>query len=192
MLGDSPLAYLHGVKPGPMVDFVAIVEIYVLFDRSRVNTREAPDGSGKKAVGRRPILSPQRHALAPIAIETPAVTVIGAGWVHQASESPFAGSLPVWRQRSGFSVFDGGILPERTLGGNRTDEDKQATRNQKGLHQTATGLLRRIFSSLSAIARGFQVWRSNSKPGPTRLGNRTSPMTPYLTPKSLFGLESGL
>src|SRR5580658_2005942 len=174
MLGDSPLADLHGVKPGPIVDFVAIVEIYVLFDRARVNAREAADGGGKKAIGRRTILGPQRHTLAPIAIETPAVTVVGAGRVHQASESPFAGSLPVWRQRSGFSVFDGGIFAERALGGNRTDEDKQATRNQKGLHQTAIRLLRRIFSSLSATARSFQVCRSNSKPGPMWLGNRTS------------------
>src|SRR6266705_1212341 len=116
MLSDPPLTDLDGVKPGPVVDLLAIVEIHVLFHGSRVDAGEPPDSRGKIAVGGRSILGPQRHALTPVAIETPTVTVIGAGRVHQASEGPFTRTLPVGRQASRFAVFDRRIFAERTLG----------------------------------------------------------------------------
>src|SRR6266702_680458 len=89
MLSDPPLTDLDGIKPGPVIDLVAIVEIHVLFHGARVDASESPDSRGKIAVGGRSVLGPQRYALTPIAIETPTVTVIGAGRVHEASKSPF-------------------------------------------------------------------------------------------------------
>src|SRR6266566_2939987 len=116
MLSDPPLTDLDGIKPGPVIDLVAIVEIHVLFHGARVDASESPDSRGKIAVGGRSVLGPQRYALTPIAIDTPTVTVIGAGRVHEASKSPFTRTLPIWRQGSRFAVFDRRIFAERKLG----------------------------------------------------------------------------
>src|SRR5215469_9280372 len=97
MLSDPPLTDLDGIEPGPVVDLVAIIEIHALFHGSRVDASESPDRSGKIAVCGRSILGPQRHTLAPIAIETPPITVIGAGRVHETGESPLGRTLPVRR-----------------------------------------------------------------------------------------------
>jgi hypothetical protein len=140
VLSDSPLADLHGVKPRPIVDLVAIIEIHVLFHRSRVDACQAPDSGGKSTIGRWAILGPQRHALAPITVETPPITIIGSWWVHKASESPFAWSLPVWRQRRGFTVFNGRVFAEGALGKHGTDEAEATKKRQKNSVQASMKL----------------------------------------------------
>src|SRR5438270_4813408 len=141
MLSDPPLTDLDGIKPGPVVDLLAIVEIHVLFHGSRVDASESPDSRGKIAVSGRSILVPQRQALAPIASETPTVTVIGAGRVHEASESPFTRTLPVWRQGSRFAVFDRRIFAERTLGKHHASKGESATKGENNFQQLSIGLL---------------------------------------------------
>ena len=63
----------------------------------------------------RTILRPKRRALAPIAIETPTITVIRAWRLHKSGESPLARMLPVGGQRVRFSIFNRRILPKRAL-----------------------------------------------------------------------------
>src|SRR5437667_9814104 len=105
MLSDPPLTDLDGIKPGPVIDLVAIVEIHVLFHGARVDASESPDSRGKIAVGGRSVLGPQRYALTPIAIETPTVPVIGAGGVQEACISTFSHTLTKWRQESSVAVL---------------------------------------------------------------------------------------
>src|SRR5215472_17876892 len=166
MLRDSPLTDLDGIKPGPVVDLVAIVEIHVLFHGSRVDASEPPDSRGKIAVSRRSILGPQRHALTPIAIETPTVTVVGAGRVHETSESPFTGTLPVLRQRRRFAVFDRRIFAERTLGKHHANKGEGATKAEKHFEQLSIGPLHRSFllSGDSRVADRADLY-CNEMPG---------------------------
>src|ERR1700746_1156680 len=153
MLSDPPLTDLDGIKPGPVIDLVAIVEIHVLFHGARVDASESPDSRGKIAGSGRSVLGPQRHALTPIAIETPTVTVIGAGRVHEASKSPFTRTLPIWRQGSRFAVFDRRIFAERKLGNHHANKGESATEGEKNFQQLPTGLLHASFPSVLPLAR---------------------------------------
>src|SRR5579883_2527842 len=65
-------------------------------------------------VGPRIILRPKRHALPPIAIEAPAIAIVGAGRKHKPREGPFRGLLPV-RCQLELVIFDSGVLAERFL-----------------------------------------------------------------------------
>src|SRR6266705_1544164 len=141
MLSDPPLTDLDGIKPGPVIDLVAIVEIHVLFHGARVDASESPDSRGKIAVGGRSVLGPQRYALTPIAIETPTVTVIGAGRVHEASKSPFTRTLPSRRQGSRLSVFDSRMVGKRTLRKQPANQGESAPGPEKTFHQVSSRLL---------------------------------------------------
>src|SRR6185437_7477416 len=164
MLSDPPFAHLYSIKPRPIVDFVPIIEIHVLLHRSGIDAREPPDRSGKFAIGRRTILCPQRHPFAPVAIETSTVTIIGAGWIHETCESPFAGPLPIRWQRSGIAIFDGGIWMERALSKQRAYEAKDAANRQKNFHQAPMEVFHGSFASPwpAALACSLRFYRDNS------------------------------
>ena len=124
MLSNAPLADLHGIEPGPIVNFVAIVEVDVLLNRTRVNARKTANRSRKCAIRGRAVLGPERHTFAPVAIEAAAVAIIGPGGIHETSKGPFARMLPIRRKRGGIAVFDGRILAERALGEKSGDADE--------------------------------------------------------------------
>src|SRR4051812_47802731 len=64
-IGKIPLPPLHRVEPRPVKDVVVIIQIDGLLDRSRVDARQAPDGSQEMAIGPRIILSPDGITLGP-------------------------------------------------------------------------------------------------------------------------------
>src|SRR5260370_14521955 len=49
-LGESPLADLHGLDPGPVVEFIAVVDVDGLLDRAGVDAAYAAAGVGHGAV----------------------------------------------------------------------------------------------------------------------------------------------
>ena len=65
-VGETPLAHLHGVEPGPVVDIVAVVQIHGLLDGAHVDAGEAAHGFREMAVGARIILRPHGIAFAPV------------------------------------------------------------------------------------------------------------------------------
>src|SRR5260370_1129284 len=85
-LGEAPLAYLNGVEPGPVVDFVAVVEVDGLLDGAGVDASEAADGCGEGAVGAGVVLGPEGEAFLPWALEARVEAVEGTGRVHEAAE----------------------------------------------------------------------------------------------------------
>src|SRR5207249_1571407 len=50
-LGEFPIAHFAGAQPRPVVDIVAVVEVYRLFHGPHVKTREAAEGQYEMAVG---------------------------------------------------------------------------------------------------------------------------------------------
>ena len=66
-VGELPVAHLHRIQPGPVVDVVAIVEIDGLLDGACLDARETADGLREMAVGARIILCPPSAAFAPVA-----------------------------------------------------------------------------------------------------------------------------
>jgi hypothetical protein len=136
--GEAPLAYLNGVEPRPVVDFVAVIEVDGLLDGAGVDAGEAADGSGECAVGFGVVLGPEGEAFAPVALEARVVAVEGAGRIHESREGPFGGSLPVGRERHGFVSFDGRVLAKGALcvehAEHNSDEGNRATRSRKDRH----------------------------------------------------------
>ncbi len=70
-VGNAPFADLHSVEPGPVVNFVAIVEIDDLFDRPDMHARQAAQGQREVAVGGREILAPEGNPGVPIVDRDP-------------------------------------------------------------------------------------------------------------------------
>ncbi len=115
-VGETPLADLDGVEPGPVVDLVAVVEGDGLLDRTGGDAGEAADGGGEHAVGFGVVLGPEGEALAPVALEAGVVAVKRAGRVHEAGKGELAGDAPVGRERVLVVAFDGGVGFEGVLG----------------------------------------------------------------------------
>src|SRR5205807_4835961 len=90
--GESPLAYLDGVEPGPVVDFVAVVEVDGLLDGAGVDAGKAADGGGESAVGFGVVLGPEGEAFLPWALKARVVAVERARGVHEACEGPLGGA----------------------------------------------------------------------------------------------------
>ena len=113
--GQAPFAHLHGIEPGPVVHLVAVFEIDRLLDRADVDPRQTADGLREVPVGARIILRPERHALAPVAVEPAAIAVIRAGRETSGGRKPTRS----FRCQSGGSrnavVFDARILAGRAL-----------------------------------------------------------------------------
>ncbi len=112
--GESPLANLDRVEPGPVEGVVSVFEQDRLFGGADVETGEARDGFGEVAIGAGVVLRPEGQALAEIAIEAAAVTVVGAGREHQAREGPL-GFFLIVRREFEIEVFDPRVLMERAL-----------------------------------------------------------------------------
>src|SRR5882757_2174130 len=114
-LGQTPLPNLNGVKPGPVVNLIAIVQVDGLFNRPCIDPGQTPDRLREGTIRARIILGPKRKPLAPVTIKSALVAVERAGWVHQAGKNPLGRPAPVARQRQGAAVFDGRIFTKRAL-----------------------------------------------------------------------------
>ena len=121
--GEAPLAYLNGVEPGPVVDFVAVVEVDRLLDGAGVDAGEAADGGGERAVGGGVVLGPEGEAFLPWALKARVVAVERAGRIHEAGEGPLGRSLPVGRERHGVVALDGRVDAEGALRVEHADHD---------------------------------------------------------------------
>src|ERR1700722_530627 len=80
-------------------------------------------------IGARVILGPQRQALPEIAIESPGIAVVRAGWKHEARKGPLALRLPVRRQLK-IKVLHARELVEGMLKGIQGAEKNEAASQQ--------------------------------------------------------------
>src|SRR5579883_733233 len=96
-------------------------------------------------VGARIVLRPERHALSPIAIEAPAIPIVGARREHKPGEGPFRGLLPVGCQLE-LVIFDSGVLAERFLKRIQHAEtaNSEANREQLAVPAHQSAFFRRI------------------------------------------------
>ena len=144
--GEAPLAYLNGVEPGPVVDFIAIVEVDGLLDGPGIDAGEAANGGGECAVGFRVILGPEGEAFLPWALKARVVAVEWAWRVHQAGEGPLGGSLPVGREWHRIVAFDGRVLAEWALrvepAEHNSDEGNRATESREDRHSALLSTFR--------------------------------------------------
>ncbi len=115
-VGQIPVAHLDGVKPGPVVDVVAVVQIHRLLHGADVDAGEAADGAREMPVGARIILVQMELPLAPVA----AIAARNRSRRRHADTSGARTSIRffvgVGGQRE-IIVFDAGIFAERPLEG---------------------------------------------------------------------------
>src|SRR5581483_47122 len=160
---DAPLADLHRVEPGPIVDVVAIVEADDLFHGSHLDASQAADSEREVTVGARKILRPQRGALRPVGIIAAGITVVPARRVHQARKSPFALFLIIGREWYGpKAIFDAGVFPEgvrkraieRERGAEKDERAAQKPQSTPEIHGRASPprYHRRGFAQLARMA----------------------------------------
>src|ERR1700735_5246577 len=114
-LGQTPFAHLNSIEPRPVIDLVAVIQIYGLLHGSSVDTGYTTDCLRKGAICAWIVLSPQREPLPPITIESAAIAIERAGWVHQACEGPLRRPLPIWGKRHGLVALDGWVLAKGML-----------------------------------------------------------------------------
>src|SRR5271155_5119821 len=130
-IGDAPFAYLHGVEPGPVEHFIAIVEVDDLLDGAYMHTRQAANRQGKKPVGGGEILAPEGYSGVPVGVAA-GVAVVPSWRIHHAGEGEFGLLLKIGRQRIG-EVFDARVLLERLLKGTQC-RDEQETEGESHGH----------------------------------------------------------
>src|ERR1700733_6358682 len=114
-LGQTPFSYLNSVEPGPVINLVAVIQIHGLLHGSSVDTRDTTNRLCQGAICAWIVLSPQREPFPPVTIESAAIAIERAGWIHQACERPFGRLLPVRGKRHGLVALDRWVLAKGML-----------------------------------------------------------------------------
>jgi hypothetical protein len=132
-VGEAPFANLDGVEPGPIVG-IAFVEVDGLLHGAHLDAGQAAESLGEVAVGAGVILGPEREALAPVAVESAGVAIVGTGRVHQAGEGPFGGLVPILGDFE-VLVFDAWELTEWALESEQRGEGGDT--QSRSIHRSA-------------------------------------------------------
>src|SRR5579875_1322024 len=108
-----PLSHKDGIQPRPVVDIISIVQVYGLFNRSRIDACQAPYSLHEMPVGSWIIIGPTRVSSGPIPTGMSKMSVRYCR-KHQAREDPLRFILKIrWKWDDTGSVFIARILTER-------------------------------------------------------------------------------
>src|SRR6185437_7056231 len=129
---DSPFAHLHGIKPGPVIYVVIVIEAYRLFNGADMNAGQAAHREHEMPVRARIILGPQGAAFTPVTFAS-RTTIIPPPRIHQRRNGPLRFLLIIGRKGNGAEpVFNAGVLRKSVREGpvereSRTNEHKRAS-----------------------------------------------------------------